>query len=58
MSEFKKGDVVKLKSGGPDMTIEEIAIFGYDTKIKAKCQWFVNDELKGSLFTLDSLEIV
>jgi uncharacterized protein YodC (DUF2158 family) len=32
---FKLGDVVCLKSGGPDMTVFEITIDGYVT-----CQWF------------------
>lgn len=33
--EFKPGDVVVLKSGGPDMTISSI-----DEGQKASCYWF------------------
>ncbi|HLO60933.1 MAG TPA: DUF2158 domain-containing protein [Bacteroidales bacterium] len=32
---FKSGDVVKLKSGGPDMTVEN-----YVTDDKVTCVWF------------------
>jgi uncharacterized protein YodC (DUF2158 family) len=58
MSEFKKGDVVKLKSGGPDMTIVEIGEFGYDPTIKAKCHWFEGTKRKEELFLLNSLQEV
>jgi uncharacterized protein YodC (DUF2158 family) len=38
MAEFKPGDVVKLKSGGPAMTI---AKYGkYSDGEKALCEWF------------------
>ena len=38
--EFKCGDVVKLKSGSPKMTIEEIGKYAYSDEDKAKCIWF------------------
>jgi uncharacterized protein YodC (DUF2158 family) len=41
-TEFKVGDVVILKSGGPDMTIEDTWRDGGRTR--ARCAWFV--ELK------------
>ena len=34
--DFKLGDVVRLKSGGPDMTITEIL----DDRTNAHCEWF------------------
>ncbi len=37
--DLKVGDVVQLKSGGPEMTIELIDTFGDDHK-KAMCVWF------------------
>lgn len=58
MSELKEGDLVNLKSGGPDMTIVEIGAFGYDPTVKAKCHWFVGGELKENLFALASLRTV
>jgi uncharacterized protein YodC (DUF2158 family) len=39
--EFKQGDVVRLKSGGPDMTIEEI-----DAQGNASCIWFQGSLVK------------
>lgn len=36
MEEFKEGDVVELKSGGPKMTIKTI----YDDDGSIHCQWF------------------
>ena len=35
MDEIKKGDIVKLKSGGPVMTVEDIKDGKYAT-----CVWF------------------
>lgn len=39
---FKAGDVVRLKSGGPDMTITSIATEDYmlESKGDVSCQWF------------------
>lgn len=38
MIKFKVGDIVCLKSGGPDMTVVEcLSINGID---KIKCRWF------------------
>jgi len=61
--DFKEGDVVILKSGSPDMTIEEypIVISGimsddeYDYK-RARCSWFLNGERKKDTFNVLSLE--
>ena len=43
MNEFKKGDVVQLKSGGEKMTIKNIG-FPHDDQIQ--CQWFSGKEIK------------
>ena len=52
MEEFKAGDVVCLKSGGPDMTIESIPYINgplvYESK--AVCVWFENNLQKHGVF--------
>ena len=40
MSEFKAGEVVELKSGGPLMTVERVTEDGY-----VNCVWF-NERLE------------
>jgi uncharacterized protein YodC (DUF2158 family) len=49
---FKVGDVVKLKSGEPKMTIERI-----DSDESALCAWFDNkSERQKAMFSLATLE--
>lgn len=51
MSEFKPGDVVQLKSGGPIMTVKFL-----DEDGDIYCEWFdKKEELKGSRFTVHQL---
>jgi uncharacterized protein YodC (DUF2158 family) len=54
--QFQVGDVVRLKSGGPEMTIDHIGKFG-GTK-KASCIWFDKKFLdrKVGLFALPTLK--
>jgi len=47
--EFKKGDLVKLKSGGPTMTVSEIE------NNRIYCQWFANNELKTEVIEAEAL---
>jgi len=47
--EFKTGDTVQLKSGGPIMTVKEQS--GRDVY----CQWFAGKKLEFGYFTPDSL---
>lgn len=56
---FKIGDVVRLKSDGPRMTVAgfDIALDGSEIKSRVRCQWFKNDELKFGTFNADALEI-
>jgi uncharacterized protein YodC (DUF2158 family) len=56
--EFKPGDVVKLKSGGPKMTIEKIGPRSSDnTEVVASCVWFTaNEELKDGRFPRETLK--
>ena len=52
--EFKKGDTVQLKSGGPIMTIAS-----YDGKRYFRCLWFTKDEdkVRDGYFPPDSLKL-
>lgn len=57
-SSFKVGDIVQLKSGGPEMTIQrtpekEKGINSYYT-----CQWFAGKKLESGNFPADSLKPV
>jgi uncharacterized protein YodC (DUF2158 family) len=59
--EFKKGDVVKLKSGGPLMTIDDIgdySPFGVNGTDQAKCIWFEKTKMIEGIFALETLEVV
>jgi uncharacterized protein YodC (DUF2158 family) len=48
---FQPGDVVKLKSGGPPMTVEcDVG----DQRVS--CQWFEKNELKQATFAEATLE--
>ena len=57
---FNVGDVVMLKSGGQQMTVNEITqqfdngkpLEGYD----CKCVWFIGDELRHDWFDQLSLK--
>lgn len=53
--DFQAGDTVQLKSGSPDMTIENIGKYGYDDYQSAKCQWFEKNKLETGIFPLTSL---
>jgi uncharacterized protein YodC (DUF2158 family) len=54
--EFKAGDVVQLKSGGPKMTIEGIGKYGLAaTHEQAKCVWFEGTNRKAGVFDLQTL---
>lgn len=53
--QLKKGDVVKLKSGGPNMTISFI---DNEFGTMFECQWFDKGELKHATFSPETLEKV
>ena len=49
---LKIGDIVRLKSGGPDMTIS------YESSLRSgefTCIWFVNGEERGFVFREETL---
>ena len=55
--EIKKGDVVRLKSGGPDMTVQNIADYSnYGIEDGANCVWFDGKTKKQEVF--DRLTLV
>lgn len=58
--DFKDGDVVQLKSGGPKMTVRQCPFKtseGVEYPDRAECTWF-NDEnhLKHSVFNVADLK--
>lgn len=55
MSPFKAGDVVCLRSGGPDMTVERIEATIPDTSII--CVWFVEQSLYRASFPISALSM-
>lgn len=55
---FKSGDIVRLKSAGPEMTVKEERK-DFSTKIPLglyECQWFAGKKLEAGVFPEDSLE--
>jgi uncharacterized protein YodC (DUF2158 family) len=53
MNTFKAGDVVCLKSGGPDMTVERTETAVGDLSII--CVWFVEQSLYRASFPVSAL---
>jgi uncharacterized protein YodC (DUF2158 family) len=55
VSNFKAGDVVQLKSGGPLMTIKEVGEFaGYNQGVR--CVWFAGSKMQTGIFDSASLK--
>jgi len=57
---FNPGDVVKLKSGGPNITVDSYVRAFCDTtdqirQTVCKCIWFANNERKEGYFSQDTL---
>jgi uncharacterized protein YodC (DUF2158 family) len=55
MKDLKKGDKVKLNSGGPDMTIAGIDKYDSIKEKRALCQWFDGKEIKKAVFYLHTI---
>ena len=51
---FTVGEIVQLKSGGPDMTVEEYVSFAG----QYRCQWFGGKKLESGTFPPESLKKV
>lgn len=56
-AKYAAGDIVTLKSGGPDMTVKEvISPSQYGEKLLSyKCQWFAGKKLDSGIFPEVSL---
>ena len=53
---FNIGDIVKLKSGGPDMTVKEVLTNLADQfNGSYRCQWFAGKKLDVGVFPQESL---
>ncbi|EKN3948530.1 YodC family protein [Yersinia enterocolitica] len=57
MSKYKVGDKVKLRSGGPVMTVHQISVVHPAIyRGNHRCQWFAGKKLEEGYFPDDSLE--
>ena len=54
-AKFAVGNIVKLKSGGPDMTVQVVPA---PPGKYYECQWFAGKKLESGRFPADSLELV
>ena len=52
--ELKIGDIICLKSGGPEMTVARI----FDDGKQVSTQWFGGKKLEKGAFPIESIEIV
>lgn len=55
MSEIKKGDTVRLKSGGPVMTVEDV--YHHSNTPRASCVWFDGNKPIQQAFEVSSLVV-
>jgi len=62
-TKFKSGDVVRLKSGGPKMTVRNYKLIqpfdgkAYPSDTDIECDWFEGNNLKHAIFGQETLEI-
>lgn len=54
---FNTGDIVKLKSGGPSMTVDQVTSAEVESG-KVRCQWFSGKKLEFGFFAPETLERV
>ena len=55
MHNIESGDVVCLKSGGPDMTVERVETNAGNTSVT--CVWFVEQSLYRASFPVSALSM-
>jgi uncharacterized protein YodC (DUF2158 family) len=51
-SKYKTGDIVRLKSGGPGMTVEYVRQDG-----QIYCHWFAGNKLEGGSFSPEAIDL-
>lgn len=52
-SDIKVGDVVRLKSGGPNMTVSQIdKVYDTDEHLSAWCSWFEGTKAMEKTFSV------
>ena len=56
MNEIKAGDTVRLKSGGPLMTVSRL-FDSTEGMIKAHCDWFEGNKHMSGSFPINSLKL-
>lgn len=54
-SNFNIGEIVQLKSGGPEMTVQVVP--EKPTGLY-RCQWFAGKKLESGLFPFNSIKLV
>lgn len=55
--EFKAGDVVELKSGGPKMTVKQTGKMALSNKFMIWCDWFDGQKKMSEGFAPESLKL-
>ncbi|SIS85811.1 YodC family protein [Phaeovulum vinaykumarii] len=53
---FKPGDIVQLKSGGPSMTVSEVATNYKGNFTGYQCEWFKGASKESAHFTEETLQ--
>jgi uncharacterized protein YodC (DUF2158 family) len=53
---FKTGAIVRLKSGGPDMTVSDPSVPSSPGRVR--CQWFSGRKMESGMFPGESLVAV
>jgi uncharacterized protein YodC (DUF2158 family) len=56
MQRINEGDVVQLKSGGPEMTVKSFGVGG--VKASFVCTWFSGTKLEKAVFSEAELKLI
>jgi uncharacterized protein YodC (DUF2158 family) len=56
VNQINAGDVVQLKSGGPEMTVSNL--HQWQGRTEANCEWFEGSKNHSNSFPLTSLKLV